>query len=203
MPELMSRDRSALDALLASTIVGHVAYVDETGAPGLLPTAVARWGDELVVHGSTGSRWMRLVAGAAAAVSITAVDGVIVARSAFESSLAYRSAVVFGAFRRLDGDEKLEALDVLTERLLPGRVAEVRRPTKKELAATLVLAMPLDEWSLRVSDGWSEDPDDDIASDAWAGVVRFGARPTSAAVAPDVRGGIPMPPSVTGFRAAH
>lgn len=203
MPELMSHDRDMLNRLLASTIVGHIAYVDERGAPGVLPTAVARWRDELIVHGSTGSGWMRVVAGAPAAVSITAVDGVIVARSAFESSIAYRSAVVFGSFRRLDGDEKLHALDVLTQRLLPGRVAEVRRPAKKELAATMVLAMPLTTWSLRVSDGWPDDPADDVAGDAWAGIVHFGDRPTRAQPAPDLRDGIPVPPSVTGLRAAH
>lgn len=203
IPELMSHDRSQLDALLDSTAVAHVGYVDDDGLPGVLPTAVARSGDGIVVHGSTGSRWMRLVAGAPAAVSITAVDGVVVARSAFESSIAYRSAIVFGTFHPLEGDEKLEALDALTERLLPGRVTEVRRPTNKELAATLVLAMPLDTWSLRISDGWSEDPDDDIAGDAWAGIAWFGERPVTPSVAPDVRDGIRVPPSVAKLHARH
>jgi hypothetical protein len=203
LPELMSQDRSQLDALLGSTAVAHVAYVDDDGRPGVLPTAVARLGDAIVVHGSTGSRWMRLVAGAPAAVSMTAVDGVIVARSAFESSIAYRSAAVFGSFRVLDGDEKLEALDVLTDRLLPGRVAEVRRPTKRELAATLVLGMPLDRWSLRISDGWPEDPDDDVAGDTWAGIAWFGERPVTASAAPDLRDGIRVPPSVAKLHDRH
>ena len=101
MPEMMSHDRGALDALFDATIVGHVAFVDEDGGPAVLPTAVVRWGDRLVVHGSTGSRWMRLAAGSPAVVSITAVDGIIVARSAFESSVSYRSAVVFGSFETL------------------------------------------------------------------------------------------------------
>jgi nitroimidazol reductase NimA-like FMN-containing flavoprotein (pyridoxamine 5'-phosphate oxidase superfamily) len=204
MPELMSRDRAGLDALLDSTIVGHVAFVDERGGPGVLPTAVARWGDELIVHGSTGSRWMRLVNGAPVSVAVTAIDGIVVARSAFESSLAYRSAVIFGTFRRLQGDEMAAGLDVLTERMLPGRTGEVRASSKKELAATMLLALPLDTWSLRVSDGWPEDPEDDVAGDAWAGQVWFAERVVrSVDAAPDLRGGIPVPPSVTGLHVAH
>ncbi len=203
LPELMTRDRDQLDALLASTIVAHVAFVTEDGYPAVLPTAAVMVQDRLVVHGSTGSRWMRLVAGAPAVVSITAVDGVVVARSAFESSLLYRSAVVFGSFTALSGEEKAAALDVLTERLVPGRTAEVRPSTAKELAATLVLAMPLETWSLRVSDGWPEDPDDDVAGSAWAGQVLFGQRPTTVHPAPDLAAGIPVPGSVAGLRTKH
>ena len=200
MPELMSRDRRELDELLDSTLVASVAYTAEDGTPSVLPTGFARWGDSIVIHGSTGSRWMRLASGTPAAVSETAVDGIVVARSAFESSLLYRSAVLFGAFRRLEEEEKLAALDVLTDALVPGRVAEVRASTPKELAATLVLAMPIAEWSLRISDGWPEDPDDDIAGDAWAGHIRFGARPTEIVGAPDLRAGVPIPPSVSSLR---
>lgn len=199
----MSRDRAALDAVLDAVAVAHVAYVTEDGGPGVLPTAAARWGDELIVHGSTGSRWMRLVSsGTPVAVSIAAVDGVVVARSAFESSLVYRSAVVFGSFQRLEGERKSAALDVLTERLIRGRVAEVRRPMKKELAATLMLALPIREWSLRASDDWPDDTDDDVAGPAWAGQVRFGERTTQVLRAPDLRAGIPIPASVRALRAS-
>lgn len=203
LPGTMSAERGDLDALLDSTVVAHVAFVAEDGLPAVLPTAVARNGDALVVHGSTGSRWMRLVAGCPAAVSIAAVDGVVVARSAFESSLLYRSAVLFGRFRRLDGREQRAALDVIADRLVPGRTAEVRAPTRRELAATLVLAMPIDEWSLRISDGWPEDPDEDVSGPAWAGVVRFGDRPAAAHAAPDLRAGVAIPASVSSLRAAH
>jgi len=196
----MSHDRAVLDALLDSTIVGNVAYVDDDGTPGVLPTAVARFGDELIVHGSTGSRWMRLVSGAPAAVSVTSVGGIVVARSAFESSLIYTSAVLFGSFRVLDGGEKSDALEALTEKLIPGRLSEVRPNNKKELAATLVLSLPIEEWSVRVSDYWPEDPDDDIAGDAWAGQVRFGQAPVTVLDAPDLRAGIDAPESV---RALH
>src|SRR5262245_32396927 len=104
LPALMSRDRAALDALLASTVVGHIGFVDD-GQPVVLPTAGRRWGGQPVIHGSTGSRWMRTIAaGAPVCVSVTAVDGVLVARSAFESALLYRSAVLFGSFGPVGGD---------------------------------------------------------------------------------------------------
>lgn len=199
----MSRDRADLDALLDATVIGHVAFIDADGRPGIMPTAVARWGDRMILHGSTGSRWMRLVNEAPVAVSVATVDGVVVARSAFESSLIYCSAVVFGSLRRLAGDEAAEALDVLTERLIPGRLTEVRASTTKELAATLVLAMDLDDWSLRTSDEWAEDADTDLAGDAWSGQVRFGERTVSIVPAPDLRADITTPVSARKLRPRH
>lgn len=203
LPELMTHDRDQLDSLLESTIVATIAFVAPDGSPALIPTAVAQWGERLVVHGSTGSRWMRQLPGSPAVVSITAVDGIIVARSAFESSLAYRSAVVFGAFESLTGDDQRAALEVLTDRLLPGRVAEVRASTRKELAATLVLSMPIKTWSLRVSAGFADDHPADLEGDAWAGRVVFGDRPSTVEPAPDLRAGISAPPSVNGISARH
>ncbi|WP_231601498.1 pyridoxamine 5'-phosphate oxidase family protein [Salinibacterium sp. SWN167] len=199
MPEKMSRDRAALDALLDSEIVGNVAYVQEDGTPGVLPTGVARLGDELIVHGSSGSRWMRLVSGAPVAISVTAVGGIVVARSAFESSLIYSSAVLFGSFRVLEGEEKAAAVNAITEKLIPGRLTEVRPNSKKELAATLVLALPIAEWSLRTSDDWPDDTDADIAGDAWGGQVRWGARAVEVVATPDLRSGIRVPRSVQAF----
>ncbi len=196
MPEMMSADRADLDALLDRTVLGHFAFADEDGRPVALPSVIARWGDRVLTHGSTGSRWLRrIAAGVPVAVSVATVDGIVVARSAYASSLLYASAVLFGAFTPLAGEEKLAALDVLTDRLLPGRTAEVRRPTAKELAATTMLAMPIGEWSVRLSDGWPEDPQDDVAGPAWAGLVRFGPPPATLAGAPDLRPGIPVAPS--------
>ena len=196
LPELMSHDRAELDALLGSTVLAHVGLVVD-GHPVVIPTAAAAWGDRLLIHGSTGSTWMRRIAdGAPVCVSIAAIDGIVVARSAFESAVIYRSAVLFGEFTQLDGPEKEEALDVLTERLLPGRTAELRRPTGRELAATLLLAMPIREWSLRSLDDWPEDPEDDVAGPAWAGQLRLGPPSTTVVPAPDLRDGIPVPASV-------
>jgi hypothetical protein len=190
-------DRDALDALLDTVHVGHFGLVDASGLPVVIPTAVVRDGDRVLAHGSTGSPWMRRLAGGVpTSLAVTAFDGLVVARSAFESSIHYRSAVLFGACHRLDDDEKLAALDLVTEALIPGRVAELRAPTKAELAATHVLALPIEHWSLKVSAGWPEDPPEDVAGDAWAGVVPvvsgYGApQPTH-----DLRAGIAVPESV-------
>jgi uncharacterized protein len=188
-------DRAALDALLDSSILGHFGLVAEDGHPVVVPTAIVRDGDTVLAHGSTGSRWMRLLAsGTQACLTVTALDGVVVARSAFESSLHYRSAVLFGSCTV--ASDKESALDLITERLIPGRSAEIRRPRAQELAATLVLVLPIAEWSLKISDGWPEDPDDDIAGEAWAGVVPKLASYGAPLPAPDLRDGIPVPPSV-------
>jgi uncharacterized protein len=188
-------DRAALDALLDSSILGHFGLVAEDGHPVVVPTAIVRDGDTVLAHGSTGSRWMRrLASGTQACLTVTALDGVVVARSAFESSLHYRSAVLFGSCTV--ASDKESALDLITERLIPGRSAEIRRPRAQELAATLVLVLPIAEWSLKISDGWPEDPDDDIAGEAWAGVVPKLASYGAPLPAPDLRDGIPVPPSV-------
>jgi uncharacterized protein len=196
LPEKAVTDRAAVDALLDTARIGHVGLVAD-GHPLVIPTAIARLGDSVLVHGSTGSRWMRLLAGAApACLTVTVVDGLVVARSAFESSMHYRSAVLFGSFSPVEDDEKVHALEVLIDALLPGRSREVRPSTRKELAATMVLALPIAEWSLKVSDGWPEDVPDDVAGDAWAGVVPLAERAGDPRPAPDLRSGIPVPTSV-------
>jgi uncharacterized protein len=190
-----STDRAALDALLDSCILGHFGLADDDGRPVVIPTAVVRNGDRVLAHGSTGSRWMRrLASGAPTCLTVTALDGVVVARSAFESSLHYRSAVLFGACAPVE--DTATALDLITERLIPGRTGEIRRPKKAELAATLVLELPITEWSLKISAGWPEDPDDDVAGNSWAGVVPMTNRYASPAPAPDLRAGIGVPESV-------
>jgi nitroimidazol reductase NimA-like FMN-containing flavoprotein (pyridoxamine 5'-phosphate oxidase superfamily) len=196
LPEKQSRDLTELHRLLEDTYLGHVAFTDGAEVS-VVPTAVARIDDTLVLHGSTGSAWMRLLAGGApVAVGITALEAVVVARSRFESSFWYRSAVVRGRPHRLEGEEKLRALDVLVERLVPGRLAETRDSDARELAATMVLAVPLDDWVLKVSDGWPEDTEEDIAGDAWAGVVPLVAGFGTPRPAPDLRPGIDVPASV-------
>lgn len=197
--EKQRTDRTELDALLDAVRVGHVGIV-RGGTPVVLPTAVVRDGDRVLMHGSTGSPWMRAVAaGAPVSLAVTAVDALVVARSAFESSLRYRSAVLFGRCTVLGIGEKAAALDAITEALIPGRVTELRRPTEKELAATLVLALPIETWSLKVSDGWPDDDPADVAGDAWAGVVPMRTAYAAPLAAPDLRADVPVPPSVLGL----
>jgi nitroimidazol reductase NimA-like FMN-containing flavoprotein (pyridoxamine 5'-phosphate oxidase superfamily) len=145
---------------------------------------------------------MRQVAtGVPISLAVTALDGLVVARSAFESSIHYRSAILFGSCTDLRDEEKLTALDVLTDALLPGRVAEVRRPHLREIAATFVLALAIREWSLKVSAGWPEDEEADVAGDAWAGVVPVITGYGWPEPAPDLRAGITAPASVRALPA--
>ena len=198
LAEKQTTSRDALDELLAATPLATVALVRD-GHPVVFPTGFTRIDDDLVIHGSTGSPWMRaLAAGAPAAVSVTALDGVMVARSGFESSFRYRSAVLFGVFEHVPDADKVAALDALTDAFIPGRVAELRPSTRKEVAATLALRLPIgtDNWSLKVSAGWPDDPDEDVAGDAWAGVVPMSIAYGAAHPAPDLRPGIPVPGSV-------
>jgi nitroimidazol reductase NimA-like FMN-containing flavoprotein (pyridoxamine 5'-phosphate oxidase superfamily) len=196
--EKQETSRTRLDELVDSTPLATVALVRD-GHPAIFPTGFARIGDDLVIHGSTGSPWMRaLAAGAAAAVSVTALDGVVVARSSFESSFHYRSATVFGVFDLVPEADKLRFLDAVTDKFIPGRVAELRPSTRKELAATMALRMPIgaDSWSLKISAGWPEDPDEDVAGDAWAGVVPMTVNYGDPRPAPDLTSGIALPASV-------
>jgi len=199
----MSTDRALLDQLLRDTVVGHVALTDPDGHPVVFPTAVVLDGDRLLLHGSTGSRWMRRLAqGHPVSVAVTAIDAVVVARSAFESSLSYRSAVFFGRCREVPDAEQDAAVRLITERILPGRQLEVRASSARELAATLVLEIPIDSWSLRVSAGPPTDEPEDIAGDAWAGLLPIERRYAAPLPSPDLRAGIPVPASVTGVLAA-
>jgi hypothetical protein len=193
-----STDRAALDRLLDAVHIGHFAFVAEADQPVVLPTAVVRDGERVLAHGSTGSRWLRrLAAGAPTCLAVTAFDALIVARSAFESSMRYRSAVLFGQCHAItEQDAKRRALDTITQTLIPGRGAEIRASTTKELAAVLVIALPIAEWSLKVSQGWPDDPPDDVAGPAWAGVLPVVQRYDRPLDAPDLRAGIPVPASV-------
>lgn len=196
--ERQSTDRDKLDSLLNSTPLATIAFVRD-GHPVALPTGFVRIGDDIVIHGSTGSPWMRQLAdGAQVAVSVTALDGVLLARSGFESSFHYRSAVIFGSFSVIDGADKNAFLEALTDHFIPGRVAEIRPSTKKELAATVALRLPIgeDNWSLKIADGWPEDPEEDVAAGGWAGVVPITVSYGEPRRAPDCDPGVPLPASV-------
>ncbi len=193
LPEKQSGDRAALHRLLDTALVAHVAVVDD-GQPFVVPVGFARDGERLIIHGSNASRLFRLLAdGAPTCLTVTVVDGVVLARSQFESSMHYRSAMVLGRCVELTGDEKAAALSSLTERLLPGRGADARPASAKELAATKVLVLPLDEWSLKVADGPPDDADDDLDRPVWAGVVPIEHRFGVPVPAPDLRTPQPVP----------
>ena len=193
LPAKQLRGRPALDGVLDAGRVAHVAVVED-GQPFVLPLAYARHGDVLVLHGSTGSRLFRTLAdGAPTCATVTVVDGLVLARSAFEASMHYRSATVLGSCERLVGGDALAALEALSEHVLAGRWADVRPPTQKELAATSVLALPLDEWSVKVSDGWPDDAPEDMDLDVWAGVLPLHEAAGVPVAAPDLPPGTALP----------
>jgi nitroimidazol reductase NimA-like FMN-containing flavoprotein (pyridoxamine 5'-phosphate oxidase superfamily) len=176
LPERAVHDRASLHAILDAGRVAHVAVHDASGQPYVLPVGYARRGDEVVFHGSTASRLFKgLAAGQPTCLTVTLLDGLVLARSAFESSMNYRSVMVLGVARRLEGDDELDALRAISEQLLPGRWSEIRQPAPKERAATLTLALPLDECSVKVREGGPEDLPEDLADPAlmsvWAGHV--------------------------------
>jgi hypothetical protein len=195
-------DRAVLNAILDSGLVAHVALCID-GGPVLLPVAYARSGDRLLLHGSTGAGLLRAAArGAPIAVAVTHLDGLVFARSIFESSMNYRSAVVFGTARVLDGAERIDALRALSDHLMPGRWDEVRPPTKRELAATLVLALNLDEVSVKVRTG-GPSAEDDADPNIWAGVLPLGVRTGEPVPADDLPPGVAPPESVHAVRRRH
>jgi len=171
LPELAVHDREVLHSVLDAGLVAHAALVDD-GQPYAVPVAYARDGERLLLHGSSGSRLFRaLAAGAPACVTVTLLDGLVLARSVFESSMNYRSAMVLGRCAPVTGADKLTALQRLSEHLMPGRWSDARPPNTQELAATTVLALPLTECSVKVSAGGPDDPPEDLAWPVWAGVV--------------------------------
>ena len=188
LPEKQVTERSALIAILDAARVGHVGLTDTDGQPYVLPVAFARDGDGLLIHGSTGSRLFReLAAGARTCFTVTLVDGLVLARSAFESSMHYRSAMVFGTCVTVGADDIARCLEVLTEHLMPGRWAQLRPPTPKEIAATTLLRMELAQWSVKVSDGWPDDPIEDVDEPVWAGVLPIESTFGAPLPAPDLR----------------
>jgi nitroimidazol reductase NimA-like FMN-containing flavoprotein (pyridoxamine 5'-phosphate oxidase superfamily) len=171
-PEKSVDERAVLHAVLDAGLVAQVAVVDDDGQPYVVPVAYARDGERVLFHGSTGSRLFRsLAAGARTCLTVTLLDGLVLARSSFESSMNYRSAMVLGACTVLEGEEKERALRVISDHLLPDRWDDIRPPSRKELAATLVLALPLDEASGKISAGPPEDAEEDLDRPVWAGVV--------------------------------
>jgi nitroimidazol reductase NimA-like FMN-containing flavoprotein (pyridoxamine 5'-phosphate oxidase superfamily) len=202
LPEKQVGDRSVLDEILDDGRVAHVAVLDDAGQPFVVPVGYARHGDAVLFHGSTASRLFRtLAAGAPTCLTVTRYDGLVLARSTFESSMHYRCAMVLGQAAPVEDDAKTEALRRITEHLMPGRWAEARHPNRKELAATLVLALPLDEWSVKVSDGPPDDAEEDLDRDVWAGVVPVRETYGTPVPAPDLAGDRSVPSYVDAWRS--
>ncbi len=200
LPARAVTERAALDAILDEGLICHVGFVHE-GSPVVLPTGYARDGDRLYLHGSSGSSMLRaLAAGGSVCIVVTLLDGLVLARSAFHHSMNYRSAVIFGVAKAVtDTEERTAALRRFTEHLVPGRWEAVRPPTAKELAATAVLAVALDEASVKVRNGPPIDDDEDLALPTWAGVLPLTMVPGEPVDDPLLEPGIAPPQHVTAY----
>lgn len=165
-------DRAAINAILDEGLICHVGFVDD-GQPFVIPTIHVRIGDTIYLHGSVASRMLQaLASGAEACITVTLVDGLVLARSAFHHSMNYRSVVVFGRGTAVVGEQqKMEVLRCLSEHLIRGRWQEARSPNEKELKQTLVVAIDIDEASAKVRTGPPLDDEEDYAWNAWAGVL--------------------------------
>ena len=165
-------DRETINAILDEGFICHVGFVVD-GQPYVIPTGYARVDDQLYIHGSAASRMLRnLSKGIEVCVTVTLIDGLVLARSAFHHSINYRSVVVLGKATLVEeNDEKEKALEAITEHIVPGRWADVRWPNELELKGTSVLRLPVDEASAKIRTGDPKDDEEDYAMDVWAGVL--------------------------------
>jgi nitroimidazol reductase NimA-like FMN-containing flavoprotein (pyridoxamine 5'-phosphate oxidase superfamily) len=200
-PERGDYDRATIAAILDESLICHVAFTDGEGAPRCLPTIHARVGDTIYLHGSNAARaWKALRGGAEVCIVATIVDGLVMARSAFNHSMNYRSVVVFGTAREVtDEDELHTAAAAITSHVAPGREDEARMPTAAEYRQTLLLAVPIEEASAKVRTGPPKDDEGDMALPIWAGVLPLATHSGDPEPSPDLTPGIDVPPSVSGY----
>jgi nitroimidazol reductase NimA-like FMN-containing flavoprotein (pyridoxamine 5'-phosphate oxidase superfamily) len=199
-PERGRYGREEIYRIVDEALLCHVGFIQD-GHPFVIPTLHARDGDALLLHGSSASRMIRHIgAGNPVCVTVTLVDGIVLARSVFHHSINYRSAVLFGTGRVLTGDdEKLAALARFTERLLPGRWDDVRPPNRQELKATAAVAIPLESASAKVRVGPPQDDPGDVALPVWAGVLPLRQAVGDPLADELVPPGLPLPAYLEGF----
>ncbi|UGY94815.1 pyridoxamine 5'-phosphate oxidase family protein [Streptomyces gobiensis] len=201
--ERAAYDKELVHAILDEGYLCHLGFVRD-GAPVVLPTLYARIGERLYVHGSTGSRPLRAAGqagpGLPVCVTVTHVDGLVLARSAMHHSLNYRSVVVHGTARPLtDQSEKARVLDALVDHVVPGRAADVRPANAKELAATAVLVLDLHEVSAKVRDGGPNDDPEDLSLPHWSGVLPVATSYGAPVPADDLDVSVPVPGYLTAY----
>jgi hypothetical protein len=201
LPARGSHDRELIHSILDQGLVCHVGFVVD-GRPFVIPTLHVRLGDRLYFHGSPGSRMLKaMAAGVEVCVTVTIIDGLVLARSAFHHSINYRSATVFGTARLVDDpEEKTRALHALTEHLVAGRWTDIRTPSAGELKATTVLSLPIDEASAKVRTGPPVDDEEDHALPCWAGVVPLAMTAAAPVPCPRLAPEVEPPPYARSYR---
>jgi len=200
LPQRGVYDRAMIHQILDEGLICHVGFVSE-GQPFVIPTIYVRVGEKICLHGSPGSRMLQaLQRGVEACVTVTLVDGLVLARSAFHHSMNYRSVIVFGVASVVeDPEEKIEVLRALTDHLIRGRWQDIRSPTVQELKRTLVLALPIQEASAKVRVGAPLDDEEDYQLLVWAGIIPL--RLAAADPIPDPR--LPAGISTPKYAAAY
>ncbi|MGH9586236.1 MAG: pyridoxamine 5'-phosphate oxidase family protein [Acidobacteriaceae bacterium] len=204
LPKRGDYSQETIHGILDAAFLCHVGFVVE-GQPYVIPTGYGRAGNTLYLHGSAASRMLRTLAGGVnVCVTVTLLDGIVLARSAFHHSMNYRSVVVFGRATPVEGEEeKTESLRVIAENIVPGRWEHVRKPSAQELKATAVLKLPITEASAKLRTGPPLDEEEDYALDVWAGVLPLAiqagklipdARLTPGVTAPDYLANRSIPP---------
>jgi uncharacterized protein len=196
-------DRETIDAILDEGFVCHVGLYTDRGFPVVIPLAYGRHGDIVYLHGSAASRLFRgaRAPGVEICMTVTFVDGLVVARSTYNTDINYRSVVIIGKATEVeDLEEKRQGLAVMVNHIIPGRSRDARPPTEKELRSTMLLRVPLAESSAKVRTGWPLDDEQDYDLAIWAGVIPFSTTVEAARVDPALRVGAPMPVYVARYR---
>jgi uncharacterized protein len=203
LPERGRYDRATAHAILDEGLVAHVGIATDEG-PVVIPMLYGRDGDRLLLHGSPASRLLRGGAkGTQLCVTVTLIDGLVLARSAFHHSMNYRSVVVFGTAARIEGlEERRAALERLVHHIVPGRGPDTRAPSEKELRGTLVLALPLDECSVKIRTGGPKEEPEDMDLPVWAGVIPVTMAYGSPIPDDDLAGDPPVPTYAVTYRRA-
>jgi len=201
IPERGHFDRDTLNAIIDEAMICHVGIVDENGRPAVIPTFHGRDGNDLLIHGSAASRLLRTARNSEVCVTITLIDSLVLARSAFHHSANYRSVVIFGVPEQITDDEEADAaLNVLVEALVPGRMSEVRPNTTKEVRATLTLRLPITEASAKIRNGPPVDDEEDMDAEVWAGLLPITTTFGEPVTADDMRHDLPASPSAANYR---
>jgi uncharacterized protein len=204
LPDRGKYDRDAVFAILDEGLVCHVGFAVD-GQPYVIPTLCARVGDQLYIHGSAASRMLRTLSGGVEmCVTVTLVDGIVLARAAFHHSMNYRSVVVLGRAALIESrEEKLNALEAFTEKIVRGRWADVRQPSESELKQTTVLTLPLEEVSAKVRTGGPKDEKEDYDLPIWAGVLPLSVVPGAPIPDPQLRFVLDPPPYLLNYSRNH
>jgi len=197
-----SHERPLIDAILDEALVSHLGITDEEGQPLVTPTLHARSGDLLYLHGSSVSRTLRrLEQGVPACLTVSLIDGLVLARAAMHHSVNYRSVMLLGTAQTvIDPEQKLLALRAVVEHIVPGRWSEVRQPTENELRATAVLSMAINEVSAKIRSGPPVDDREDYALECWAGVIPLKSLVGAPEPDPLMPAGVPLPAHLANYR---